>query len=152
MSDSGHSPPNMDIQQQQHVSPDRWSEEAELLNGCIELTADNSKFIEQEIEDSPLCSTIYSLLNELFNEEENNLMERMEITGNRSGYATRMEHLDDLLDRDFLTSLDEVMSNCSIPEYDEITPNLLEEYNARILQIRSVSLLIYFNSRLVHAI
>ena len=120
---------NFDINQspssqenQAHLSPTRWREEAETLLQCTEIKLPD-KTVEQNIIDSPFSNTICSILSELFAERETQSADSLEAMGDSSVTEESLNGLEDLFEEKRIC--------------EEITDNK-EEYRAKIAKIKQV--------------
>ena len=126
----------MDIQQLSIDNPN-WQEEADLLIQCTNIDRDDSMTIQKEIFDSPLSDAIRQVLFELYAEKEADSFDLIQRNGNDFSLQTEMEKLDELLERERITSADEEMFD-SIQEQD-VSQTYIHEYFTKLTRIKKVN-------------
>ena len=130
--------------QQTRVSPSRLAEEVVVLLECTNITSDDSKKIQQEIQDSPFESTISDILTELFKERESLPCNMVETARDSTRVADTILKLDDKLERENIICAGEEDTDFAHLDDKDISLSTLHEYRNKISQIKQVRL---FNSK-----
>ena len=111
------------LENQAHVSPTRWREEADTLLQCTEITLSDMETVERNILESPFSNTISSILSELYTEQETQSADSLEAMGESSVTGESLNGLEDLFEDKRIC--------------EEFTDNI-EEYQAKINKIEQV--------------